>query len=158
MKKNVRLPKGEVLFLSSLDQQSASNRALSLWEAGWSLGTIAISLNPPRPKSTIHFWVKKASKQNFDIPTPKPPVKLSIVKTRLSPLDVPLELKPRLKDLSELSRRYRAKTAYNSEFAIANRELSEISKNLYNQGVPAIAIAKAAGVTYRAMARRIKNA
>lgn len=67
-------------------------------------------------------------------------------------------MKERIKELSVLSRRYRAKTAPDSPLALANRELTEIALTLYHRGVPAAEIAKVAGVTYRAMARRIANA
>ena len=66
-------------------------------------------------------------------------------------------MKQHIQELSVLSRRYRAKTSPDSPLALANRELTEIALSLYHRGVPAAEIAKAAGVTYRAMARRIAN-
>jgi hypothetical protein len=66
-------------------------------------------------------------------------------------------MKPQLQHLSSLAKRYRAKSDPNSEFAIANRELTDLARSLYNRGVPAADIAEAAGVTYRAMARRLSN-
>lgn len=167
MKKPKRLPDDEVAFLSALDDDVlVSSRLLALWKAGWSLKIIADSLQPPRPKSTIHFWVKKALDlpQRRPVPTPPPksltlsaPLKHSPKIRSVSP-GVPEHLKPRLKELSALSRRYRAKSDPRSEYAVANQELTNISLSLYNRGVPAAEIAKAAGVTYRAMARRIANA
>jgi len=165
MKKKVRLPDDEVTFLSALDKAQVPARLRALWEAGWSLKIIADSLKPARPKSTVHFWILNASSepQRRPIPTPPPksltvsaPIKHSPKIRSISP-GVPEHLKPRIKELSLLSRRYRAKSDPNSDLAVANRELTALALSLYNRGVPAAEIAKVAGVTYRAMARRIAN-
>ncbi len=165
MKNKPKLPKEEIKFLLSLSQEAFTARLRCLWEAGWSLGIIAESFTPPKPKSTIHFWVKNAAQQEQIKPIPETPAKSLTVLSPLSDtprlrsisLGVPPELKPRLKHLSSLSRRYRAKSAPNSELALANSELTELAKSLHNRGVSTAAIAEAAGVTYRAMARRISN-
>ena len=52
---------------------------------------------------------------------------------------------------------YRAKTPANSPTALANAELTRLAVSLRRQGVPTADIASAAGVSYRAMARRITN-
>jgi hypothetical protein len=66
-------------------------------------------------------------------------------------------LRHQLKQLADLSKRNRAKTPSNSPLAKANKELTAIAKELRDRGVPAADIAEAAGVTYRAMARRLSN-
>ena len=66
-------------------------------------------------------------------------------------------MRPRLKQLSDLAKRYRAKTAPSSPLAQANDELTSIAKTLRSMGVPTAAIAEAAGVSYRAMARRLSK-
>jgi transposase-like protein len=71
--------------------------------------------------------------------------------------EVPLDMVAHIGQLAELSKRYRSKTPSSSPLAQANRELTEIALDLYHRGVPAASIAQAAGVTYRAMARRIAN-
>ena len=165
MKNKPKLPKEEIKFLLSLSQDAFTARLRSLWEAGWSLGIIAESFTPPKPKSTIHFWVKNATQQEQIKSLPETPSKSLTVlspvadtpRLRSISLGVPSELKPRLKHLSSLSRRYRSKSAANSELSIANNELTELAKSLHNRGVSTAAIAEAAGVTYRAMARRISN-
>ena len=166
MKKKTRLPDDEVRFLSNLTDDLLKERIRALWEAGWSLLVIANSLKPAKPKSTVHFWVQNTASvpQRRPVP-PIPPKSLTITApltsapiTRSISPNVPPELKPRLKQLADLSKRYRAKTPADSPFAEANRELTTIATDLYNKGVPAAAIAEAAGVTYRAMARRLSNA
>lgn len=66
-------------------------------------------------------------------------------------------MRPRLKQLSDLAKRYRAKTSPNSPLAVANDELTAIARTLRSMGVPTAAIAEAAGVSYRAMARRLSK-
>lgn len=165
MIQKIKLPDDEVRFLSSLPLGLFHSRLRSLWDAGWSLKSIADSLNPPSPKSTVHFWVKNAhiAEQRRSIPAPPPksltvsaPIANAPRARSISP-KVPEDMKQHIQELSVLSRRYRAKTSPDSPLALANRELTEIALSLYHRGVPAAEIAKAAGVTYRAMARRIAN-
>jgi hypothetical protein len=155
----------EIRFLQALspDQQKARIRAL--WEAGWSLSTLGSALDPVRPKSTIHFWVRNSPsmEQRRPIP-PAPPASLTTATpTKFAPHlrtispGIPPDLKPKIRALSELSRRYRAKTRQDSAIALANKELTTLAKSLRNRGVPTAAIAEAAGVTYRAMAKRLSN-
>lgn len=70
---------------------------------------------------------------------------------------VPPDLRPRLAHIGQLARRYRARTPANSSTALANAELTRLAISLRSQGVPTADIADAAGVSYRAMARRITN-
>lgn len=157
------LPLDEVSYLASLSRPEMESRLRALWEAGWSLASLGDSVQPQRPKTTIHFWVKRAETmpQNRILPTPAPkslttsvPVKSAPRLRSISP-GVPSDMKPRIKELSELARRYRAKTSHTSPIAIANEELTAIAKTLSSMGVPTQAIADVAGVSYRAMARRI---
>jgi hypothetical protein len=165
MKKKVRLPSDEVRFLSSLEPPALNNRIRALWKAGWSLKIIADSLQPPRPKSTVHFWVKNAADEEQRRPIPATPPKsltttaplLNSPRLRSISPSVPPELKPHLQELALLASRYRAKTSPDSPYAKANQELTHVARMLYNRGVPAADIAEAAGITYRAIARRLAN-
>jgi hypothetical protein len=131
------LPASEIDFLNSLAISHRDSRLAVLHEAGWSFAVLAKALN--KPKTTIHFWTKHAIKD----PT-----------MSLNPIP---DIRPRLRELSLLSRRYRARTPYNSPIAVANREMTSLAVNLYAKGVPTADIANAAGVSYRAMARRIAS-
>ena len=136
MKNKPKLPKEEIKFLLSLSQDAFTARLRSLWEAGWSLGIIAESFTPPKPKSTIHFWVKNATRQEQIKPIPETPSKSLTVlspvadtpRLRSISLGVPPEIRARLKHLSSLSRRYRAKSAANSEPAY-QRQIATAVKN-----------------------------
>jgi hypothetical protein len=160
-----QLPQDEVTFIAALPRPEAESRLRSLWEAGWSLQVLGNSLNPQRPKTTIHFWVKRAEtiEQQRPIPTPPPKSLTTSVPTKSAPRlrsispGVPADMRPRLKQLSDLAKRYRAKTAPDSPLAQANDELTAIARTLRSMGVPTASIAEAAGVSYRAMARRLSK-
>lgn len=165
MTSRTTLPQDEVTFLAHLPRPEAESRLRALWEAGWSLSSLGESLSPPRPKTTIHFWVKRAESkvQNRIIPTPPPKSLTTSVPTKSAPRlrsispGVPPEMKGKLKELSLLAKRCRAKTPSNSPFYQANEELTAIAKTLRSMGVPTAAIAEASEVSYRAMARRLSK-
>jgi len=155
------LPQDELDFLASLDEPSYHARLKALWENGWSLSAIGLSLSPARPKTTIHFWIGRAPTQTQFRPLPVPPentpAKNSPAPTRLRAVSpsVPHDLRPRLRELSDLAQRYRARCSPDSPQAQANEELTTIARTLRSMGVPTVDIAEAAGVSYRAMAKRL---
>lgn len=163
MTERPELPHDEVAFLESLSRPATESRIKALWQAGWSLSIIGRSINPPRPKTTIHFWVRRAKDEHQFRPIPTPPPKsfTTSVPTKTAPKirsispGVPPEMIPRLKELSTFAKRYRAKSSSDSVYSKANEELTTVSKTLRSMGVPTAAIAKAAGVSYRAMAKRV---
>jgi hypothetical protein len=61
-----------------------------------------------------------------------------------------------IKSLAPLARGFRAKMASTSAAAVANARLTSLCTKLYENGVGIKEIAEAAGVTYRAMYKRIK--
>jgi hypothetical protein len=160
-----KLPLDEVAYIALLPRAEMESRLRALWNAGWSLAVIGDSLNPARPKTTVHFWVRRAEdvKQFRNIPVPPPKSLTTSVPTKNAPRlrsispGVPADIRLRLRELSVLSKRYRAKTSPDSPLAKANVELTQIAKDLRSRGVPTASIAEAAGVTYRAMARRLSN-
>jgi hypothetical protein len=163
--KQAPLPDDEIRFLRALSPEQQKTRLKALWEIGWSLSTLANSVDPVRPKSTMHFWVRNAptTEHRRSLP-PAPPSSLttatptkSAPRLRTISPGVPPDLKPKIRALSELSRRYRAKTRQDSAIALANQELTVLAKSLRDRGVPTAAIAQAAGVTYRAMAKRLSQ-
>lgn len=158
-----KLPSDEVTFIASLPRPQAEARMRALWEIGWSLQSIGSSLNPPRPKTTVHFWVKRAAseQQHRQVPAPPPRSLTTSVPTKTAPRvrtispGVPEHLKSEIKELSSQARFFRAKTPAGHPVALANDQLTTMVKTLYTMGVPAQALADAAGVSYRAMIRRI---
>lgn len=165
VKRQPSLPEDESLFLNSLSDEMRNKRLRALWESGWSLSTLGSALKPPRGKTTVHFWIMhiEPGEQRRVIPDP-PPKSLSSLTPLNTPArvrsispNVPPATKAKLRELSVLSKRYRARTSDDSPFAVANRELTELAKTLRDSGVPTAAIADAAGVTYRAMAKRLSK-
>jgi hypothetical protein len=61
----------------------------------------------------------------------------------------------RIRSLAPLARRYRARANPSGAYAVANEELTELCKDLFHNGTTVRELAETAGVTYRAMARRI---
>ena len=154
------LPVSEMEYLSGLQKRQLHSRLAALHARGWSLSQLASALQPPRPKTTVHFWVRNAAPPPpSDPPTPVPPItsprNLSI--RSISP-KVPPDQRPILASLSSQARRYRSGTPENSETARANRELTSRALQLRDFDVPTSDIAPAARVSYRAIAKRIKNA
>jgi DNA invertase Pin-like site-specific DNA recombinase len=70
---------------------------------------------------------------------------------------VPPHLRLKLRQLAVLAQRNRAKIRPDSPQALASKELTELARTLRRQGVPTTAIANAAGISYRAMHRRLTS-
>lgn len=164
MRSHANLPHDEVAFLNALSTPQMHARLAHLHAHGWSLAAISRSLEPPRPKTTVHYWIRNASTaQDLRRPLPDAPATTLTAaaptykapRTRSISPNVPPDIRPHLRELAEKSKRYRAKTPSTSETARANQELTKIALELHAHGVPTSKIAAAAGVTYRAMARRI---
>lgn len=160
------LPQSEIDFLAVLassDQRAFHSRLRALWEAGWSLSVLGSALSPKRPRATIHYWVRRADvvPQIAAIPQPQYTRSLTSVlsseasaKVRTIAPTVTPEMSEKLRSLSLQARRYRSRTTQDNRFAVANREFTVLIKELRSQGVPAVDIAAAAGISYRAVARR----
>lgn len=150
-------------MLRTLSGKALHQRCAILYEQGWTLQTIGASLTPPRPRSTVHVWVlaqlptidQTAQSVAPTAPTyPDRPAKQAPRPKRVSP-GIPEDAKLRIAELAPVARRYRARVAPLSSPALANSELSHLCKTLYSSGVTVRELANAAGVTYRAMARRL---
>lgn len=154
------LPGHEVTHLQGLKGTALHQRCAVLYTQGWTLDSIGKSLNPPRPRSTVRVWVTAQlptldptnhaaptpTYQERAAPAPKP--------RRVSP-GIPQDTRDRMAYLAPTARRYRARVAPFSAPAMANAELSHICRTLHGNGVTIRELANAAGVTYRAMARRL---
>ena len=68
---------------------------------------------------------------------------------------IPQNLQKQIAQLAPLARRYRARANPNGAYAMANDELTELCASLHRSGVSVRELSQAAGVTYRAMARRL---
>lgn len=153
------LPKNEAALVSSLFDDQLYTRVLQLFEAGWPLQSIGNAFDPVRSRSTVKFWATRRHHHSpLDTPVPTPKLKTGpkgyVSRRPVSPGISPDEL-ARIEQLSPLARRYRSKMTDDAPQAIANLSLTEICLSLYEKNVTVRELAAAAGVTYRAMARRL---
>jgi len=154
------LPQSEVIFLASLSKEQLWRRVKDLNDAGWTLQSIADAFDPPRRRSTIRSWVIKDTPEcDFVTATPTPPQpKAKSRRKRPKSPGIPHDEQMRIARLSPVARRFRARTNPSSVSFTANQELTSIAGLLYNKGVTVSELARASGVTYRAMKRRVDKA
>ena len=152
--RNQPLPKDEQEFLSSLKGTDLKLRARRLYEVGWTLSAIGTPIN--RSRSTVRFWVNNvpALRSTTDRPVPTPEDRSYVHKKPTNPGISPEDAN-QLAYLAPIARKYRARLAPTHPATEANQQLTKLSHKLYKAHVPIQEIADAAGVTYRAMYRRI---
>ena len=179
------LPHVECSLLRSLSGSALRARVRELHAVGWSLAAIGNAFDPPRQRSTVRAWVMAPSPEpapHTQNPLPVPPLSLSSSFSSIStiaageksafavppahnakkrriydpsnPKVTPTQRR-KISHLAPLARRYRARTSPTGTYARANQELTDLCKDLYRTGASVRELSKAAGVTYRAMARRI---
>lgn len=151
-----------VKMLHDLDRQAFYNYARDLYLQGWPLRAIAEPVNPLASRSTVKSWVNKADPTTPPEPeTVRPTLVTPEVPTpsakSLSPGILPAEAQ-RIKELAPIARLFRASMHPKHAAAQANRELTDLTMRLHETGVTIPELAAAAGVTYRAMARRLGKA
>lgn len=144
-------------------------RVRDLSNAGWTFQSIADAFDPPRRRSTVRSWVIRGERIMQERPhlavhvssiaaqpVPTPPVKKPRgVKNRPKSPGIPHDTQLQIARLAPVARRFRAGTQPRSASFSANSELSDLAATLYAQGVTVSELARAAGVTYRAMKRRV---
>lgn len=161
MAKAPSIPQAERDLLASLEKEQLWRRVQELHEAGWSLQSIADAFSSPRRRSTIRSWVIKPLPETITAigNVPKPPIKKVRSKRKRVPSPgITHETQLDIARLSPLARRYRARTAPSSASHTANSRLTELAGELYASGVTVSELARASGVTYRAMKRRVDKA
>ena len=169
-----RLPQSESAYLNSLShsQGLTRDRVRDLCKIGWSFAAIAEAFDPPKSRSSIRSWslsTQPPLTHNHPL-LPSPSSSSSIAAAESSTFAKPKRErrvyipsspaltsaeKERIKAVAPLARRYRARANPTGVYASANQELTQISRGAYSRGVSITELATAAGVTYRAMARRL---
>lgn len=159
--RNQVLPESEARILNGLKGNVLYIRVKELYAQGWTLRSIGEALNPPRPRSTIRYWVTKATPiaSAAPLPVPTAPIPIQVRSTSPKPkrLLTNAEIR-RIQSLAPVARKYRAAMPASHPAAQANKELSEFVVDLYRAHVSIKDLAFSAGVSYRAMARRIERA
>ncbi len=165
--RNQPIPPQEVEFLASLEGPLLYARVHGLYNAGWPLQAIGDCLAPPRPRTTISSWVLRHAENELktvDAPTPTTPIPTPTHKThpdgyqkkRPLPTEISQDDLDQIRQLAPLARQFRAKMAKTSAPAVANARLTALCIRLYQGGTGITELAHAAGVTYRAMYKRVK--
>ena len=174
------LPHSEREFLAVLKGDELKGRVKSLHKAGWTLQAISQAFTPPKQRSTLHSWTQTKAKPVLSPPLPPLPLassssfssssSISTLPTaensdlsqtrayRMYDTDAPVLSKSvhnRIAKIAPVARRYRSKANPNGAYKEANDELTSIVKEQYARGVSIRELCLAAGVTYRAMARRL---
>ena len=180
MSKTERLPEDECVYLRGLSGVARNQRAASLVANGWSLAALGDAFTPPKTRSTIKSWIKSSSSSSAHStitaaqsstslplypqrPVPRPqsntdPSRPQRRERRVYDPKAPLmpeDAKKRIREIAPTARRYRARVNPEGIFARSNAELTQIAVDLHSRGVSIRELAVTAGVTYRAMARRV---
>ena len=160
--RNQPLPLSEVNLLNSLDYDHAVLRVKQLFDEGWTLQAIGDAFTPPKGRSSVKAWVDRPTPEHVhvDVPIPNPeyatPRNGYQRKTPKSP-GVPADVQANLRVLAPVARGYRHRMPAGHPVARANTEFDEIIKDLHAHYVSVADIARAAQVTHRAIARRLKK-
>lgn len=171
-----QLPPDEVALLTRLRTQdpAAFRRRVRLLrrQGGWTLQAIGSALGAPR--STVRSWenhpdatqapdqYQQSAAAAFPLPhppnlRPSPSSSPSLRVRALSP-DVPVPDRDRIACLAPLARKVRAGTSPSAPSRQAKRELDALLTLYHSRGVPTQRLASLAGVTYRAMSVRLREA
>jgi len=151
------LPPSEASLLAGLQPRAVRQRCADLYKAGWTLDAIGNALVPPRGRSTVRSWVAKSTSTLKETlpPLPLPTARPAHKSAPTTHPGIPEATVSRIRELAPLARHYRSRTASTSTAARANTELTALCLSLHASGVTTAELARAAGVTYRAMARRL---
>ena len=154
------LPTSETEILLALHGFDLYARCAQLYSAGWTLRAIGEAFIPPKSRSTMRSWVDRGtgtaphtllpSVQPPELVTPPAYVPVKPVSPGINPLD-----RARIIDLAPVARRYRSGMGSQHPSTSANSALTNLCKRLYDDDVTISELADAAGVTYRAMAKRL---
>lgn len=153
------LPQSEVDLLRILNRRELLTRVHQLYHEGWTLSAIGAAFDPPKGRSTVKAWVDQNHTSNpVDVPIPSPAHKTpKNGYQRLTPVSpgVPPITAEELRRLAPIAQQYRSRTPSSSKPAVANALMDQIVKDLRTNNVSIADIARAAGVTHRAIAKRV---
>lgn len=164
--RNQPLPPNESSHLVALKGFGLYRRVWALYTAGWTLRAVGEAFDPPKSRSTIQSWVNKGREvppntittgadfvQAPTLVTPPTYIPVRPVSPGISATDL-----AEIQRLAPIARRYRAGMSPRHKAALANGELTAVCSRLYTSDVSVTELAEAAGVTYRAMAKRLGRA
>lgn len=159
--RNQQLPSEEVDTIRSLKGFDLYARSRDLYNAGWTLRAIGEAYDPPKPRTTIKSWIERSLESAPqaalpDVPAPEyitPDPEVKPAPKTIHPSDL-----ARIQQWAPIARKYRSGMNEHHKASIANASLTHLCGILYAEGVSIRQLSEAAGVTYRAMAKRIGRA
>ena len=154
------LPESEVALLTSLRNDDLYARVAALYQAGWPLRAIGEAFSPVKARSSVSNMVEKAV-HIANLPevlaptlaTPPEYVPVRPVSPGISSADL-----AQIAALAPRARKFRAGMSSAHRVAVANQQLTDLCLSLFEKDVTIRELADAAGVTYRAMAKRLGRA
>jgi len=154
------LPESERALLSTLKGFLLYRRVFLLFEAGWTLRSIGEAFDPVRSRSTVQAWVNRGREVTESdtfphILTPEYVTPAVYVPVRPASPGIPPDELARIQELAPIAKRYRASMNPRHRAAVANDELTALYGRLRSEGVSLGELANAAGVSYRAIAKRL---
>lgn len=166
-KVNAELPASEAEILRDLRERGETRqlhgRVLALRNQSWPLRAIADVIGVSR--MSVQIWGRDAVEDpelvelagTLDVPPLPDNARGSRVTGRKMKVDVPPKDRDRLKELAVSARQVRRWTPPNAPERVASHELDRRVLTYLNRGVTAMDIARAAGVTRRAIAARLER-
>lgn len=158
-----KLPLSEIAYLNSITDVELLKRVAALYSRGWTLASIGEAFLPARGRSTVKAWVDRSHQYPTEPalkPVPSPSHKTDPRGyQRLTPKSpgVPKGIAEQLSALAPLARNYRARMSSATKEYQANEEMDRIVRTLRIADVSIADIARAAGVTHRAIAKRLEK-
>lgn len=158
------LPEEEVSYMLSLEDESAVKRAFELYRAGWSMPAIlkGVRVTPSSAWLVNQFGFHHSTPTGRPLPdvpmSPSLKSKESARVARAHQMRKQLEQYEvdRLKELQELTSRYRKTMASTHPSAVAAGQYREMIRSLRERGVRVREIADAVGVDESNIRRRLK--
>lgn len=160
--RNQKLPPSEIQLLKTLNYNETVVRVKALFNEGWTLAAIGAAFYPSKGRSSIKAWVDRPTPPNVvvDVPIPNPNYKTPkngyVRKTPVSPGISPDD-QWNLHHYAPIAKRYRSGMTSTSPESIANVAMDKLVKQLRDADVTIAEIARAAGVTHRAISRRLSK-
>lgn len=157
--RNQPLPPDEIEKLNTLKGFNLYRHVFTLFTVGWTLRAIGEAFTPPKARSTIQSWVDKGREAPLittdTVPTPILITPPSYIRMKpISPGVPPSDL-AKIRELAPIARKFRSGMSPRHKAALANEELTAVCRDLAARNVTITELAAAAGVTYRAMAKRL---
>lgn len=154
------LPEVEILHLNGMPNKDLPLRVAQLhYLAGWSFAAISRALEGRITARALRYMTSRFSPDNLPPePDPRFPLPMSPAPKAQTPRHkVPLDPseEAEIQRLAPIARRFRASMSPLHVAAVANNELSDLVQACYSKGTSISDLARAAGVSHRAMAKRL---